>query len=99
MGRKEDLELKPVLEFRQADFPQQLHLSDGTLYVEAFTIDKIVAALEAGYAVYGEGCNGRVFVWGDKDGYKADHFYLGPATLYYFDTVWAAADFAAELCE
>ncbi len=89
----------PVFEFRQADFPQHLHLNDGTLYVEASTIGKIKAALEAGYAVYGEGCNGRVFVWPAEDGYKADHFYVGPATLYQFEAPEEAADFAAELCE
>jgi|SRR6056297_1811500 len=89
----------PVFEFNQANFPQKLHLSDGTLYIEASTIGKITAALKAGYAVYGEGCNGRVFVWPDEKGYKADHFYLGPANLHHFETPDAAADFAAELCE
>lgn len=89
----------PVFKFNQSDFPQQLHLSDGTPYIEASTIGEIKAALEAGYAVYGEGCDGRVFVWPAEEGYKADHFFLGPATLHHFETSEEAADFASELCE
>ena len=56
---KQQYNFDPVFEFNQADYSQQLHLSDGTLYVEASTIGKISAALKSGYAVYGEGCNGR----------------------------------------
>lgn len=88
-----------VRQFHQRDFPMPLRLPEGSLYVEGSTIKEIEAALDSGYAVYGEGCNGRIFVWADKSGYEADLFFIGPARPRHFDNVKTAADFAAELCE
>ena len=89
----------PVYRFHHGDFAVDLRMSEGAPYVEASTIEKIASALEAGYAVYGEGCDGRVFVWPESGGYEADHFFLGSPRPHHFDDVHEAADFAAELCE
>ena len=89
----------PVYEFKQGDFPQRLQLPEGMPYVELSTLGRIEAALKAEYAVYGEGCDGRVFVWPAEEGYIAERFYLGPATQHRFEDSTAAADFAAETCE
>jgi hypothetical protein len=89
----------PVYRFRQAEYTHRLHIEEDTPYVEASTVAKIREALEAGYAVYGEGCDGRVFVWPTQTGYAADRFFLGPPRFHRFETAAAAADFAAELCE
>ena len=85
--------------FRQADFAISLRLPEGTPYVSGSTIEDIQASLERGYAVYGEGCDGKVFVWPVENGYEADHFFLSPATAHRFDDIRDAADFAASYCE
>lgn len=85
--------------FSQKNFATKLRVPEGVPYVERSTIPEIRAALQEGYAVYGEGCDGRVFVWPAAAGYEADHFFFGPATAYHFDSADEAADFAAELCE
>ena len=88
-----------VLVFRQADFATTLRLPEGTPYVSGSTIEDIQASLERGYAVYGEGCDGKVFVWPGETGYEADHFFLSPARAHHFGDIRDAADFAATFCE
>jgi len=92
-----------VHEFNQGNYPQQLHVPKGMKYVEVTTIEDITAALSEGFAVYGEGCNGKVFVWPEEQEnphtFQADHFFLGPTTLHHFEDISKAADFAADLCE
>lgn len=85
--------------FSQAHFAQKLGVPEGITYVDGSTIEDISASLREGLAVFGQGCDGKVFVWPSKDGYEADHFFFGPPTAHHFDSVEAAADFAAGLCE
>lgn len=85
--------------FSRKNFAAKLRVPEGMPYVEGGTISEIVKALDAGYAVYGEGCDGKVFVWPVEGGYEADHFFFGPPTPHHFERVEEAADFAAALCE
>jgi hypothetical protein len=85
--------------FSRKNFATKLRVPEGTPYVEGSTIEQIKAAIRAGYAVYGEGCDGRVFLWATEEGYEADHFFFGPANPHHFDDLDEAADFAAGLCE
>ena len=90
-----------VKSFKPGNFPQQLRLPEGTEYVEPDTEEGIRAALDAGYAVYVQSCDGRAFVWPEEggEGYLADRFFFGPARQHRFESVEEAASFAAGLCE
>jgi len=85
--------------FRQADFGVELRLPDGSGYVDAHGAEEIREALESGLAAFVEGCNGKAFIWRDGGIYRVDHFYLGRAKGYDFDSEEEAVDYAAELCE
>jgi len=90
---------KGVRRFNQGEYTIPLRVPDGMPYKLGTTSEQIKAALEEGFAVFGEGCDGRVFVWPVGSGYEADHFFLGPATPHHFESIDEAADFAAGLCE
>jgi hypothetical protein len=92
-------ELGEIRSFNPRNFTQDLRLREGVAYVEGSTIEHARRALSLGFAVYAEGCDGRAFVWGDNDGYKADVFFMGPARHKEFDSLDEAADFAASMCE
>jgi hypothetical protein len=89
----------PIHTFNPRNFAQDLRLEPGHEYVEGDTVDQIRAALEAGYAVFAESCDGKAFVWPGEEAYLADRFYQGPARTHTFRTIDEAADFAASLCE
>lgn len=89
----------PEFHFSQKNYASKLRVPEGMPVVERDTIEEISAALDAGFAVYGRGCSGKVFVWPVENGYEADHFFFGPANAHHFDSVEEAADFAAELCD
>ena len=85
--------------FHGADYAVELRVPEGHRYVEESTIEEIRDALEEGYAVFGEGCDGKGFVWSGEDGFEADFFGLGPASFKHFDDIEAAADFLAGISE
>ncbi|MFW5747234.1 MAG: hypothetical protein ACOCX6_00400 [bacterium] len=91
---------RKIHEFHGADYAVELRVPEGYKYVEESTIEEIREALEEGYAVYGEGCDGKGFVWpSDNGGFEADFFGLGPAVSKHFDDIEAAADFLAGISE
>jgi hypothetical protein len=91
---------RKIHEFHGADYAVKLRVPEGHEYVEASTIEEIREALDEGYAVFGEGCDGKAFVWpAEDDGFEADFFGLGPADSKHFDDAEAAADFLAGISE
>lgn len=90
---------REIYEFHNADYAVELRVPEGHRYVEESTIEEIRNALEEGYAVYGEGCDGKGFVWPVEDGFEADHFGLGPANRKHFTDIEAAAGFLAGISE
>lgn len=94
--RKDERE---VHRFHGADYAVNLRVPEGYKYVEESTIEEIKEALEKGYAVFGEGCDGKAFVWPAEGGFEADHFGLGPANTKHFDDADSAADFLAGISE
>ena len=91
--------MREIHEFHNADYAVELRVPEGHQYVEESTIEEIREALEAGYAVFGEGCDGKAFVWPGEEGYEADFFGLGPADNKHFGDAEAAADFLAGISE